>query len=95
MRPVFFDFADDPEAAAVEDQFLFGSALLVAPITRFETRSREVYLPVGTDWTCAWTGEKLPGGQTVDADAPIERIPVYVRGQDAGLLGLFEELYSE
>jgi len=45
--------------------------------------------------TDAWTGERLLGGQTVEADAPIERIPVHVRGHDAGLAGLFTELYSE
>ena len=95
MRPVFFDFEDDPKAGEVEDQFLFGPDLLVAPVTRFEARSREVYLPIRTEWTCAWTGERLPGGQVVEADAPIERIPVYVRGDDAGLLGLFKKVYSE
>jgi alpha-D-xyloside xylohydrolase len=95
MRPIFFDFADDPKAEEVEDQFLFGPDLLVAPITKFEARSREVYLPIGTEWTCAWTGQRQPGGQVVEADAPIERIPVYVRGDDAGLLGLFKKVYSE
>ena len=92
MRPVFFDFADDPKAGEVEDQFLFGPDLLVAPVTRFEARGREVYLPIRTEWTCAWTGERLPGGQVVEADAPIERIPVYVRGDDAGLLELFKRV---
>ncbi len=95
MRPVFFDFTDDSKAAEVEDQFLFGPDLLVAPITRYEARSREVYLPIGTEWTCAWTANKLSGGQIVESDAPIERIPVYVRGHDAGLVGLFKKLYPE
>jgi alpha-D-xyloside xylohydrolase len=95
MRPVFFDFTEDPQTADVEDQFLFGPDLLVAPITRHEVRSREVYLPTGTEWTDAWTGEKLPGGQVVEADAPIERIPVYVRGNNPDLVELFKELYSE
>jgi alpha-D-xyloside xylohydrolase len=95
MRPVFFDFAEDPKTADVEDQFLFGPDLLVAPVTEYEARSRKVYLPAGTDWTDAWTGAKLPGGQTVEADAPIEHIPVYVRGDNAGLLELFKNLYAE
>ena len=94
MRPVFFDFADDPKTAEVEDQFLFGPDLLVAPITRYEERSREVYLPSGTEWTDAWTDKELPGGQIIEVDAPIERIPVYVRGKNADLLRLFKELYS-
>ena len=84
MRPLFFDFADDPETAAVEDQFLFGPDLLVAPITRYQARSREVYLPAGTDWSDAWTGTRLAGGQRIVADAPLEHIPVYVRGDKRG-----------
>ena len=92
MRPLFFDFSDDPDAAKVEDQFLFGPDLMVAPITKYEVRSREVYLPSGTAWTDAWTGEKLEGGVVVPADAPIERIPVYIRGENEVLARLFINL---
>ena len=95
MRPVFFDFEQDPKTAAVEDQFLFGPDLLVAPVTKYEARSREVYLPAGTEWTDAWTGKKLAGGQTVKADAPIEHIPVYIRGDNPDLLKHFKGLYAE
>ena len=94
MRPVFFDFMDDPKAADVEDQFLFGPDLLVAPITTYEARSRDVYLPAGTDWTDAWTGKKLKGGQVIKADAPIEHIPVYIRGDNPELMKSFEGLYE-
>ena len=91
MRPLFFDFADDATAAEIEDQFLFGPDILVAPITAYRARSREVYLPAGTEWTDAWSGRKLAGGQVVEAEAPIEHIPVYVRGDNAQLVGLFGE----
>jgi len=94
MRPVFFDFQDDPQAAEVEDQFLFGPDLLVAPITQYEARRREVYLPAGTEWTDVWTGDKVIGGKYVVADAPLEHIPVYVRGDNIDLLRLFKELYK-
>ena len=94
MRPLFFDFEADAECVEVEDQFLFGPDLLVAPITTYLARSREVYLPAGTEWTDVWTGARVPGGQVVTADAPIEHIPVYVRDHDADLLGHFEDLYS-
>jgi len=90
MRPVFFDFErTDPKTAEIEDQFLFGPDLLVAPITRFKQRIRQVYLPAGVDWTDAWTGKKLKGGQRVKSDAPIEHIPVYLRGDKPELLKLF------
>lgn len=94
MRPVFFDFKDDPKAAEVEDQFLFGPDIMAAPVTRYEVRSRDVYLPAGTEWTDAWTGKKLQGGQVVKADAPIEHIPVYVRGDKSELIKLFTNLYE-
>ncbi len=95
MRPLFFDFEADAKSVQVEDQFLFGPDLLVAPITAYQARSREVYLPAGTEWTDAWTGEKVPGGQVVRADAPIEHIPVYVRGDNVSPIELFRELYQE
>jgi alpha-D-xyloside xylohydrolase len=89
MRPVFFDFPDDARAAEVEDQFLFGAELLVAPITKYEQRTRAVYLPAGTDWTDAWTGKRLTGGQVIQAEAPLEHIPVFIRGNQPALLKLF------
>lgn len=90
MRPVFFDFErTDPDTTEIEDQFLFGPDLLIAPITSFEQRSRQVYLPAGVDWTDAWTGKKLKGGQTIEADAPIDHIPVYIRGNKPNLLRIF------
>jgi alpha-D-xyloside xylohydrolase len=90
MRPVFFDFErTDPKTAEIEDEFLFGPDLLVAPITRFKQRTRDVYLPAGVDWTDAWTGKKFKGGQTVKSDAPIEHIPVYLRGERPELLKIF------
>ena len=94
MRPLFFDFPDDPQAAEVEDAYLFGPDLLVAPITKYEARSREVYLPAGTGWTNVWTGEPVPGGTRVIVDAPIEHIPVFVRSGKEALLELFKNLYD-
>lgn len=79
MRPLFFDFSDDPVAAKVEDQFMFGPDVLVAPVVRQGETARRVYLPSGTEWTVAWTGAVLAGGRSVEAVAPLERIPVFVR----------------
>lgn len=79
MRPLFFDFADDPKTYDVEDCYLFGPDLLVAPVTTKDQRTRSVYLPAGAEWTDPWTETKYEGGQTVEVDAPIERIPLFVK----------------
>ncbi len=80
MRPLFFDFAEDSKTYEVEDQFLFGPDILVAPVLTQGAISREVYLPAGTHWRDAWTGQRYDGGQTITAAAPLETIPVYLRG---------------
>jgi len=66
-------------AREVKDEFLFGPSLLVCPVIQPRVRSRSVYLPVGTAWTDFWTGKTYPGGSTVKADAPINKIPLFVR----------------
>ena len=78
MRPLVMDFPEDTIAREVDDQYLFGPALLVNPVTEYRARSRAVYLPSAA-WYDLWTGERLAGGRTVQADAPYDRIPVYVR----------------
>ena len=83
MRPLFFDFADDPRAWHVDDQFLLGPDILVAPVTTAGARQRSVYLPLGADWQDAATGSTHPGGTDIEADAPLERIPVFVRSGSA------------
>jgi len=94
MRPLFFDFEADPRACEVEVGLLFGPDILVAPIMEYQARAREVYLPDGVTWVNAWTGEEHPGGSTITADAPIERIPVFLRGQNEQLGSLFQGLYE-
>jgi alpha-D-xyloside xylohydrolase len=79
MRPLFLDHPEDPRAWLVDDQFLFGPDLLVAPVTELGARSRAVYLPPGTSWTDTATGAEHAGGQVVTVDAPLERIPVFAR----------------
>jgi alpha-D-xyloside xylohydrolase len=79
MRPLFFDFPNDTAAIDIEDQFMLGPDVLVAPILYPGATSRSVYLPAGVEWTDAWTGAKLAGGQRLEADAPLDRIPVYLR----------------
>ena len=58
---------------------MFGPALLVAPVTEQGVTSRQVYLPKGVDWYNYWTNERLHGGQWIEASAPIDTIPLFVR----------------
>jgi alpha-D-xyloside xylohydrolase len=81
MRPLFFDFPADPQCWEVEDQMMFGPDLLVAPVLYEGDRSRKVYLPAGSIWRDAWTNETYTGGQELEADAPLNIIPLYLRGE--------------
>jgi alpha-D-xyloside xylohydrolase len=79
MRGLVMDFAADRKAWDVKDEYMFGPAFLVAPVHDYRARSREVYLPAGTDWYDFNTGERHPGGQEVSAPAPLERMPLFVK----------------
>ena len=79
MRALFLEFPDEVAAWEVDDQFMFGPDVLVAPVTTEGARKRDVYLPTGAAWLDAWTGERVGEDGWVSADAPLERIPVYLR----------------
>jgi len=85
MRGLFMDFGSDPNVANLGDEYMFGPALLVAPVTEQGSTSRKVYLPAGpegpdkTIWYNFWTNERLHGGQTITVAAPIDTIPLFVR----------------
>ena len=84
MRPLFYDFPADARAWQVSDCYMFGPDLLVAPVMEAGVTSRSVYLPAGAAWRSLHTGLVFQGGQTVDAPAPMDVIPVFVRLDDAG-----------
>ncbi len=79
MRGLFLDFGNDPKVADIGDEYMFGPAFLVAPVTEQGATSREVYLPAGTDWYNFWTNERLHGGQRITVAAPIDTLPLFVR----------------
>lgn len=79
MRALIMDFPNDPAVANINDQYLFGRSLLVNPVTEFGARSRTVYLPEGTNWYDFYTGKEYAGGQTIEADAPLYRMPIFVK----------------
>ena len=82
MRPLFFDFPEDKKAWEIEDAYMFGKDILVAPVMEAGVDTREVYLPAGAEWTEISTGQKWTGGQVITANAPIDVIPVFVRNED-------------
>jgi alpha-D-xyloside xylohydrolase len=87
MRALFMDFPNDPKVARLTDEYMFGPAFLVAPVTEQGATNRAVYLPAGTDWYNYWTGERLHGGETIQAPAPIDTLPLFVRAGSIVPLG--------
>jgi alpha-D-xyloside xylohydrolase len=78
MRPLVMDFREDTRAQNIGDEFLFGPAILVSPVTEPAATTRHLYLP-GAKWYDFWTGVAIEGGRTLDASAPIDRMPLFVR----------------
>jgi alpha-D-xyloside xylohydrolase len=87
MRALFMDFPEDPRAANIPDEYMYGPAFLVAPVTEQGATHRVVYLPADCDWYNYWTNERLHGGQTIVADAPIDTLPLFVRAGSIVPLG--------
>lgn len=79
QRPLIMDWRSDPKVAAIGDQFMFGPAILVNPVTDEGATSRSVYLPAAVAWYDFWSGEKVAAGRRIVAGAPLDRIPLYVR----------------
>ncbi len=91
-RPLMFDFRNDDNVKNIADQFMFGPAFMACPVTEpmyyganseeihGVEKSRPVYLPGKGKWYDFWTGEEYKAGQSIKADAPIDYIPIFVRG---------------
>lgn len=79
LRPLVMDFPADKLARDLPDEYMFGPAFLVAPVTTFKVRTRSVYLPKADGWYDFWTGKSAAPGTRVDAPAPYDAIPVYVK----------------
>jgi alpha-glucosidase (family GH31 glycosyl hydrolase) len=78
LRPLLLDDPDDPQTWRIQDQYRFGRDLLVAPIVEEGATTRRLYLPRGR-WHDLWDAGALEGGRWIEVDAPLDRIPVYVR----------------
>lgn len=80
MRAMVMDFPDDKNVLDNGSQFMFGSSILVAPVTKYKARTWEVYLPThAAGWYDFHTGEYYDGGKTINADAPLEQMPLFVK----------------
>ena len=79
MRALAFDFAADPNSLDINDEFMLGSSLMVAPVTEAGAVNRSVYLPANTKWYDFWTGGRLQGGKRVFRRTPLSIMPLYVR----------------
>lgn len=79
MRPMVMDFNGDTAAINHKFQYMFGKSILTAPVTAPNATQWNVYLPKSADWFDFWTGKRFKGGQTVKTDAPLDRIPLFVK----------------
>jgi len=79
LRPLWFGYPQDVDAALVADEYLVGGDLLVAPVVVQNQRARRVYLPKGDRWIDWWSGARHEGGKSVTVDAPLDRLPLFVR----------------
>lgn len=79
MRPLFYDVPSDMKSWDIEDEYMFGPDVLVAPVLYAGETERKVYLPKGSRWKNYWTGEVVKGGSSVVVSTPIEQIPVFTR----------------
>jgi alpha-D-xyloside xylohydrolase len=79
MRSLPLEFSSDKSARDISDQFMFGDAFLINPVSTEGAKERMLYLPAGQDWIDFWTGKRIHGGQRINADAPLNRIPIYAK----------------
>ena len=79
LRPLVMNWRTDRNTWDIADEYMFGPAFLVSPVWQEGAHSREVYLPQAPTWYDFWTGKKVRGGQTLEVDAPIQTLPLFMR----------------
>ena len=95
QRPLVMDWRTDPNTRDIGDEFMFGPAILVSPVLQADAARRTLYLPDSPAWYDFWTGASQKGGHEIDAEAPLDRIPLYVRAGSIIPLGPEIEYTSE
>ena len=91
-RPLLFEFAHDDRCWEIDDAYMLGPDLLVAPVVERGATTRILYLPAGHEWIDLWTGEHHQGGQEVVVPAPLGQIPLFLR--NGGYLILFDRYFD-
>lgn len=79
MRPLWFEYPTDAKTYLIEDEYLLGDSILVAPVVKEIAVKRRVYFPRGAAWFDWWTGVRYEGGTEVEVDAPLTKLPLFVR----------------
>lgn len=87
QRPLIMDWRTDPNVADIGDEYMFGPAFLVSPVWKQGATKRDVYLPAAPAWYDFWSGEKIAGSQELEANAPLDRIPLFLRAGSIVPLG--------
>ena len=104
LRSLAFDFREDAAIKSIPDEYMFGPAFLVSPVTermyslsgsKNIKKSRKVYLPKSANWFDFWTGKLISGGQTIDAAAPIETLPLYIKAGSIVPMGPYLQYATE
>jgi alpha-D-xyloside xylohydrolase len=90
------DFSNDPNVYNIPDQFMFGKEMMICPVTKPGALSRSVYLPKATgNWVDFWTGKKYQPGTNIQANAPLETIPIFVKAGSIIPMGPFMQYANE
>ncbi|WP_445487667.1 glycoside hydrolase family 31 protein [Niallia sp. 03133] len=79
QQPLVYKFQHDRNTFNIDDQYMFGDSLMIAPVVTQGETSRSVYLPDGAKWIDYWTGEEFEGGQTIHRQADLATLPIYVK----------------
>jgi len=79
QQPLVYQFQDDEKTYNIEDQFMFGDSMMLAPVVQQGQTSRQVYLPAGTKWVDYWTGKEFNGNQTITVNADLGTLPIFVK----------------
>jgi len=95
MRALPLDYRDDAAIADIGDEFMFGPSMLVSPITQPGATRRDVYLPREPGWTDFWSGKSEAGGRTIAADAPLDKIPLFLKAGSILPLGPYEQFVDQ